>query len=347
MCTELGLVRCLVLAAFGPCGVAVSDDLTTGRPATAWAVCIDANIGDQAWIPGGTFQLGTDTAQPDEAPARVATVDGFWMDRHEVTNGQFARFVAATGYVTLAERNPNPKDYPDIPADRLVAGSAVFSPPNTGVAGLSIGITDAGGWWAFVPGASWGKPRGPQSSIRGMDNMPVVHVAYEDALSYAKWAGRDLPTELEWEFAAHGGRPPREEHKGASSDARSDGPNLGNTWQGNFPMKDEAKDGFRGLAPVGRFSPNGYGLFDMLGNVWEWTSSYYRPNHGQLRPADSLDPRQPGTPVRVIKGGSYLCSPEFCRGYRPTARQAQDVHFSTGHIGFRTVLRGSDRAQLQ
>lgn len=334
----LGTIRHAIHSVLALWAVALASDITIASPTKPLrSSCIDTSGKDSVWIPGGTFQLGTNTAYPEEAPARVAKVGGFWMDRHEVTNKQFARFVAATGYVTVAERAPNPRDYPDIPVHQLVPGSAVFSPPRSRTESASIDLTDSAQWWAFVPGASWNKPSGPGSSIRGTDALPVVHVAYEDALAYAKWVGRDLPTELEWEFAAKGNR--GSAAASDSSDRLLDGHYRGNTWQGRFPTSDVAEDGFEGLAPVGCFPPNGFGLYDMLGNVWEWTSSHYRPNHRELQPATSEDPRQPGIPVRVIKGGSYLCASDFCLRYRPTARQAQDIHFSSGHIGFRTVLR--------
>lgn len=305
----------------------------------ARVACPTAKVVDQVWIPGGTFQFGTDHAYPEEAPSREMSVEGFWMDRHEVTNAEFARFVEETGHVTVAERSPDPKDYPDIPPENLVPGSAVFSQPAAMPNGTMADQMDLGHWWAFVSDANWRQPNGPGSSIEGMDHLPVVHVAYPDALAYARWAGRDLPSEVEWEFAARGGHVPTAEDDTPTADVGPDGRYRGNTWQGHFPVMNEGKDGFVGLAPVGCFPANGYGLHDMTGNVWEWTTSYYRPNHREAAPDSFDDPRQPGIPVRVIKGGSYLCARNFCWRYRPAARQAQDVGFSTGHIGFRTLSR--------
>lgn len=286
---------------------------------------------DQVWIPGGTFRFGSDGAYPEEAPAHDVTVAGFWMDRHEVTNARFARFVEETGYVTVAERKPDPADYPDIDPEKLVPGSAVFSQASDGTSG-----------WGFVAGAYWRQPGGPGTSIEGKEHLPVVHVAYEDARAYADWAGRDLPSEAEWEFAARGGRLPTPGDDGPSADVGPDGQYLGNTWQGLFPTVNEAKDGYAELAPVGCFPQNGFGLHDMTGNAWEWTSSWYRPGHRHEADEGYDDPRQPGVPVRVIKGGSYLCAQNFCWRYRATARQAQDAGFSSGHLGFRTVSRRAE-----
>jgi sulfatase modifying factor 1 len=299
------------------------------------AACIKVEPTDQVWVPGGKFQFGTDGAHAEEGPARPATVNGFWIDRHEVTNAQFARFVADTHYVTVAERNPDPRDYPGIAPEKLVPGSAVFTPPADGM----VNTVDPSGWWTFVQGANWRHPNGPGSSIAEMDHLPVVDVAYDDALAYAQWAGRDLPTEAEWDFAARGGHQPTLGDDKPTADVGPDGRYRGNTWQGLFPLVNERKDGYKGLAPVGCFPPNGYGLYDMIGNAWEWTSSYYHPSHRDAAPGSFDDPRQPGVPVRVIKGGSFLCARNFCWRYRPTSRQAQDAGFTTGHIGFRTVAR--------
>lgn len=283
----------------------------------------------QAWIPGGTFRFGADNEYPEEAPSRVVTVEGFWIDRFEVTNRRFSCFVAATNYTTVAERSPESESFTGIPAEELVPGSAVF--PRD----AQRNNRD----WSFVPGADWRHPFGPGSSLEGMDDYPVVHIAYADALAFARWAGRDLPTEAEWEYAARGSAARALERDQHMIGVLADGHYRGNIWQGPFPIRDEAKDGYAGLAPAGHFPPNGYGLYDMIGNVWEWTSSLYRPDHRKLTPSTSYDPSQPGVEVRVIKGGSFLCSRSYCQRYRATARQAQDVAFSTNHLGFRTLSR--------
>jgi formylglycine-generating enzyme required for sulfatase activity len=301
---------------------------------------LPAGGGDKAgmvFIPGGAFAMGSDRQRPEERFTHVVRVDGFWIDKHEVTNAQFQRFVAATGYVTRAERGPDPKTHEGLAGDMLVAGSALFVQPTR--LGRGGDITQ---WWQYVKGASWREPEGPGSTIEGRDNHPVVHVAYEDAAAYARWRGRELPTEAQWEFAARGGRADEPDWMSAFA---ADGTPVANTWQGVFPVYDTAEDGYAGRAPVGCFGPNGYGLYDMIGNVWEWTSDWYRPGHAQA-PADN--PAGPHLrevhlaagqmPSRVIKGGSYLCAPNYCARYRPTARQPQEADLSTGHVGFRTVL---------
>jgi formylglycine-generating enzyme len=294
------------------------------------------------WVAGGRFTMGDDDERPEERSAHPVTVSGFWIDRHEVTNAQFARFVDATGYRTLAERGPDPEDHPGVPPELLTPGAAVFKPP-TGLRDLA----DVGRWWRFVPGADWRHPGGPAGSIEGRDNRPVVNVAQEDALAYARWAGRDLPTEAQWEFAARGGL------DGATyawGDEYYD-PVQGwkaNTWQGPFPARDGGDDGHRGTAPVGCFAPNGYGLFDMAGNVWEYTRDWWVPGHPDHAAADPSGPPQAlavrfgdpaGGPSVVIKGGSWLCAPNFCARYRPAARQPQELGLGAVHLGFRTVLK--------
>jgi formylglycine-generating enzyme required for sulfatase activity len=298
------------------------------------------------WIPGGTFLMGSDRHYREERPAHRVSVDGFWMDAHAVTNDEFARFVAATGHVTVAERAPDPADYPGAKPELLVPGSAVFRKP-----ARRVDLRNPYEWWAYVPGADWRHPRGPDSSIDGLGHHPVVHVAYEDALAYARWAGKDLPTEAEWEFAARGGL------DGATyawgDEFLPGGRIMANTWQGEFPIQNLVLDGFEWTAPVGSFPPNGYGLYEMTGNVWEWTSDWYQeygdvarsccartnPRGGE-RDA-SYDPRAPDIriPRKVIKGGSYLCASNYCRRYRPAARIAQPVDTSTCHLGFRCVVR--------
>ena len=290
-----------------------------------------------AFIPGGTFKMGSERHQPEERFTHVVRVDGFWIDRHEVTNAQFKQFVDATGYRTLAERGLDPKTHPDMPKDLLVPGSVVFIQPTD----LRQGgrITQ---WWQYVAGANWRQPAGPGSSIAGKDNHPVVHVAHEDALAYARWRGRSLPTEAQWEFAARGGRDGEDDWSSAFD---AEGKPIANTWQGIFPVLNTKDDGYAGTAPVGCFKPNGYGLYDMIGNVWEWTGDWYRPGHAREAAVNPTGPDLVSIRVaagqsasRVIKGGSHLCASNYCSRYRPAARQPQETNLSAAHLGFRTVL---------
>ncbi len=303
-------------------------------------------------VPGGAFRMGSDRHYPEEAPAHCVTVDPFRIDRHPVTNRQFQEFVAATGRVTFAEIPPDPKDYPGALPHMIYAGSLAFTPP----AG-PVDLRDWGRWWSFCKGADWRHPYGPKSNIDGLDDHPVVHVAYSDALAYAQWAGKELPTEAEWEFAARGGLDGAEFAWG--DEFTPDGRHMANTWQGAFPRQNLLLDGFARTSPAGAFPPNGYGLYDMIGNVWEWTTDWYSPKH----PADaakaccipqnprggvqagSYDPRQPAIriPRKVLKGGSHLCAPNYCRRYRPAARHAEPVDTSTSHVGFRCVIREGAR----
>ncbi len=280
----------------------------------------------EAWIEGGPFIMGTNASYPEEGPETRRSVHGFWMDEHEVTNAQFSAFVEATGYVTVAERG----------VDDMI-GSAVFIPPSAGAP------ISAMNWWKFIDGASWRHPEEPQSSIAGKEHHPVIHIALEDAQAYAKWAGRRLPTEEEWEYAARGGLERATYEWGEEKPA--DGAPKANTWQGLFPAINTEKDGFEGLAPVGCYEPNAFGLFDMTGNVWEWTSTAYYPQHGLDANPKSGDigrgPRQPSIPVSVVKGGSFLCAENYCARYRPAARHPQERNLGTSHIGFRTVRNGS------
>jgi formylglycine-generating enzyme required for sulfatase activity len=292
--------------------------------------------------------MGSDRHYPEEAPVHRVTVSGFWIDRTPVTNRQFRAFVRATGHVTCAETRPDPKHYPGAPPHMLFAGSLVFTPPDRPV---DLRLWDQ--WWTLLKGADWRHPRGPKSSINGLDNHPVVHVTYADALAYARWAGKDLPSEAEWEFAARGGLDQAEFAWG--DELVPGGRHMANTWQGQFPWQNLAKDGFDRTSPVTAFAPNGYGLYDMIGNVWEWTSDFYAEKH----PADaaksccvpqnpqggtedqSYDLSEPDTriPRRVLKGGSHLCAPNHCRRYRPAARHPQPVDTSTSHVGFRCIIR--------
>jgi formylglycine-generating enzyme required for sulfatase activity len=292
----------------------------------------EVHAASDAFIAGGVFMMGAAGLYPEEGPPVEVNVEGFSLDTHEVTNAQFRKFVESTGYVTVAEREPDPDDYPGVPADKLVAGSAVFVPPTD----MSQGFNPLS-WWRFVPGANWRHPQGPDNDIKGKDHLPVVQVAYEDALAYADWAGRALPTEAQWEYAARGGLEGKEYAWGDELEPGEQA--MANSWQGIFPVQNTEEDGFRGLAPVGCFPPNGYGLYDMIGNVWEWTSSPYNPSHeiAENLSVEGYDPRQPGIPVRVIKGGSFLCAPNYCMRYRPAARHAQETGLGTDHIGFRTV----------
>jgi formylglycine-generating enzyme required for sulfatase activity len=282
---------------------------------------VDSRHPGMVFVPAGSFTMGADNTFPEEGPASPQSVAGFWMDRTEVTNAQFAEFVAATGYRTLAERGVRLAAAPDAP---VVAGSAVFRPQheNARVPGLES-------WWTFVPGANWREPDGPGSSLDGRERHPVVHVAFEDAAAYAAWAGRSLPTEAQFEYAAQ-----------TSARRDSSGAHTANTWQGRFPVHNEPADGYAGAAPVACYAPNALGLYDLIGNVWEWTASAYYPRHDFAAPSeypDGHDPNQPGEPVAVLKGGSYLCAPDYCMRYRPQARIGQSRGLGTSHIGFRTV----------
>jgi formylglycine-generating enzyme required for sulfatase activity len=323
--------------------------VATDVPENAGVDRPSAHHADMIWLPGGTFRMGSDRHYAEEAPAHRVTVDAFWIDRTPVTNRQFREFVRATGHVTFAEIAPDARDYPGALPNMLRAGSLVFSPPKHPVDDMR----DWSRWWAFKFGANWKRPYGPRSSLIGLNDHPVVHVAYGDALAYAKWAGKDLPTEAEWEFAARGGLDGAEFAWG--DEFTLGGKQRANTWQGAFPHENLRFDGYERTSPVTAFPPNGYGVYDMIGNVWEWTSDWfsagYEADAGKACciPANprggcedaSYDPCEPEIriPRKVLKGGSHLCAPNYCRRYRPAARHPEPVDTSTSHVGFRCVYR--------
>jgi formylglycine-generating enzyme len=321
---------------------------TTPRHERA-APSLPAPYPNMVHVPGGSFIMGSNHHYPEERPAHQVAVTGFWMDVHPVTNAQFRRFVQATGHVTLAEKAPNAADYPGALPELLIPASLVFRKPTRWVS-----LKNHYAWWTCVPGADWRHPGGSDTSIEGLDDHPVVHVAFEDAQAYARWAGKDLPTEAEWEFAARGGLEGAEFAWG--NDLHPQGRPLANTWQGAFPLENSLLDGYETTSPVGSFPPNGYGLVDMIGNVWEWTVDWFRDSHrlesccgsGQprLNPRGgereaSYDPCTPEVriPRRVMKGGSFLCAPSYCQRYRPAARMGQPIDTSTCHLGFRCIVR--------
>ena len=304
------------------------------------------------WIPGGEFSMGAADspsdgevgmqATRDSRPIHRVYVDGFFMDKTDVTNAEFAKFVKATGYITVAERKPKQEDYPNAPPENLVAGGVVFSPPDH-----AVPLDNHFQWWSYVPGANWRHPTGPKSNITGKDNYPVVQIAYEDAEAYAKWAGKRLPTEAEWEFAARGGLAGKPFVWG--DDFRPNGKWMANTHQGHFPNTDTGDDGHVGIAPVAQYPPNGYGLYDMAGNVWQWTSDWYRADYyqqlgaagGVVRnpqgPQNPWDPDEPTERKKVHRGGSFLCTDQYCSRYVVGTRGKGEVSTGTNHLGFRCV----------
>ena len=292
------------------------------------------------WVPGGTFHMGSEEGQPDEKPIHEVTVDGFWMDTYEVTNEEFEKFVKATGYVTIAERKPRQEDFPDAPPEALVPGSIVFTPPPG-----EVPLHNHMAWWRYVPGANWRHPEGPDTNIKGREKHPVVQVAWFDAMAYAKWSGKRLATEAEWEFASRGGKEKQTYNWG--NEKTPDGKWLANIWQGSFPNGNTLQDGFKLQSPVGSFAANGYGLYDMAGNVWEWTSDWYMPDYyakspkqNPQGPQESYDPNEPGVLKRITRGGSYLCTEAYCWGYRPAMRMKTSPDTGLNHTGFRCVRSG-------
>jgi formylglycine-generating enzyme required for sulfatase activity len=290
-----------------------------------------------ARIAGGEFRMGSEDFYPEERPVRRVAVEGFWIDRHPVTVTEFRRFVKATGHVTVAERPLDPELYPDADPARLVPGSLVFRPTRG-----PVDLRDFRNWWHYVPGATWQRPEGPASDTYTRGRHPVTQVAYEDAAAYAAWAGKALPTEAEWEYAARGGL------DGAvfawGDEFAPGGRMMANTWQGEFPWQNLLADGYAGTSPVGAFPANGYGLHDMAGNVWEWTCDL--AGDGRAAAAPCCGPGAAGAiPRRVIKGGSHLCAPNYCLRYRPAARQFEAVDTATGHLGFRCVVRDPARGE--
>jgi len=304
------------------------------------------------WIPGGEFSMGSDDptgslcggpdTMRDARPVHRVYVDGFWMDATEVTNEQFARFVDATGYVTIAEQTPKAEDFPGAPPENLVAGSTVFTPTPS-----PVPLNNHYQWWRYQHGANWRHPEGPETNIQGRKKYPVVHIAYDDAMAYARWAGKRLPTDAEWEFAARGGLSGKMYAWG--DELRPGGKIMTNTFQGQFPVKDTGEDGFAGIAPVAQFPPNGYGLYDVAGNVWEWCSDWYRPDYfaqlaaqgGVARnpqgPDVPFDPSEPGEKKRVHRGGSFLCTDQYCTRYMVGTRGKGELNTGTNHLGFRCV----------
>jgi formylglycine-generating enzyme required for sulfatase activity len=300
-------------------------------------------------IPGGEFYMGSDSHYPEESPQHKARVGEFQMDRYLVTNREFRRFVDLTGYTTFAEIPPKAEDYPGALPEMLQAGSVVFVKPRRAEGSGSCS------WWQFIFGADWRHPTGPDSSLEGLEDHPVVHIAFRDAQAYATWAGKELPTEAEWEFAARGGLDRAEYAWG--DQLYQDGRHMANTWQGEFPWRNLRSDGHERTSPIGAYPPNGYGLYDTIGNVWEWTTDWYENNHHSAKPGGccvpenprggreeaSYDPAQPEVriPRKVLKGGSHLCAPNYCRRYRPAARFPHPVDTSTSHVGFRCIVRPS------
>ena len=328
---------------------AVTFAATVPNPAAAPGIAPAGMV----WIPGGEFSMGS-TAESeslcglpgvtsDALPVHRVYVDGFWMDATELTNQEFERFVQATGYVTIAERTPTKEEFPDAPPENLVAGSSVFTPTKE-----AVPLDNYFQWWRYQKGTNWRHPEGPRSSIKGKEKYPVVHITYDDAVAYANWAGKRLPTEAEWEFAARGGLMGMLYPWG--NNFRFNDKAMANTYQGKFPVKDTGADGFASLAPVASFAPNGYGLYDVAGNAWEWVSDWYTPNYyaelarsgGVIRnpqgPSAAFDPSEPDVKKRVQRGGSFLCTDEYCTRYMVGTRGKGEVSTASNHLGVRLVM---------
>jgi len=367
-------IRCLALIAFAGMAIssfAASQSQPEAKADAAGSSAFRPTIENKApvpapppegmaWIPGGEFSMGSAAtgrgthempmASNDTEPVHRVRVDGFWMDVTPVTNEQFEKFVEATGYVTIAERAPTKEEFPTAPEENLVAGSVVFAPTDH-----EVPLNNHYQWWTYVNGANWRHPQGPESDVKGKKNYPVLHIAYPDAEAYAKWAGKRLPTEAEFEFAARGGLSGKVYVWG--DDVRPDGKWMANTWQGKFPVKDAGQDGYAGVAPVKSFPPNGYGLYDMAGNVWEWCSDWYRPDYYQALvdkgavalnpqgPDSPFDPAEPTEKKRVHRGGSFLCNDQYCSRYIVGTRGKGEVNTGTNHLGFRCVRSPQDAAQ--
>lgn len=356
------VVTALVASRFEthPSGIAAGVSLRPITASSSFETTVENNKtapvnppAGMVWIPGGEFSMGAQdppdiddevgmNATKDSRPIHRVYVDGFWMDKTDVTNRKFAEFVKATGYVTVAERTPKAEDFPDAPPENLVTGSVVFHPPNH-----AVPLNDYRQWWTYIDGANWRHPEGPKSNLKSREDFPVVQVAYEDAVAFAKWAGKRLPTEAEWEFAARGGLSGKPFVWG--DQFRPNGKWMANTYQGYFPVKDTGNDGHVGISQVGLYAPNGYGLYDMAGNVWQWVSDWYRPDYYEqlaatksvtrnpLGPTSSFDPSEPDQPKRVMRGGSFLCTDQYCSRYMVGTRGKGEVNTGTNHLGFRCV----------
>lgn len=321
---------------------ACNQNSKANNSSQANAVAVDTVPEKMIWIPEGTFKMGSDDpAFHDATPIHNVIIDGFWMDEHEVTNAEYAKFIKASGYKTVAEQPLNPADFPGVPPENLVPGSGVFTPlPQP------VSLDNPMEWWKYVPGASWRNPHGPENSVHGNPNDPVVHISYTDAMAFAKWAGKRLPTEAEWEYAAQGGKGRQPYYWG--TELKPGGKWMANIYQGNFPDANTAEDGYPDVAPVKSFPANGYGLYDMDGNVWEWTNDFYRPDYyknspakNPQGPADSYDPDEPNIIKRVQRGGSFLCSDQYCIRYRPGSRGKGEINSASNNLGFRCVKDGN------